>query len=489
MGSQENTVTAPSSLHELILPRVRPDSRVRCKPGRSELILLIGDLMGLSVSAGLVSLVAGFMSAPLSHSGLHVWFVLCSVAAFCVAGVYPAALSNRVQKLKRIALATFGGATLTLALPLHMDGGWASRAELLLTAVSAAVLVPLTRNMFRTILAQQQWFGHPVFVFGSGDEVYDVVRSLKRHRAEGLTPVAAFATDWQQGNTICTVPLLENPESATELAKIMGVRRAVVAADVTRRPPESTLLNSLVASFTHVLFVHPLDSPSTTHARVTEVARTAALEVCNRAVPPTERAMKRFVDLLVGSVLAAVILPTAAMIAILVRVESPGPVLYGHVRIGRNGRRFKVWKFRSMVVDGERVLRNHLENNGEAAKEWAATQKLRTDPRVTRTGRILRQPSLDELPQLWNILRGEMSLVGPRPVVQAEVARYGDAIALYNMVTPGLTGLWQVSGRNNTTYEERVRLDSYYVRNWSIWLDLYVLAKTIRVVLLREGAY
>ena len=147
------------------------------------------------------------------------------------------------------------------------------------------------------------------------------------------------------------------------------------------------------------------------------------------------------------------------------------------------------WKFRSMVQNADDVLFEYLTNRPALRQEWERNHKLMRDPRITWIGRLLRHTSLDELPQLWNALRQEMSLVGPRPIVQEEIQRYGEDYLLYQKVRPGITGLWQVSGRNNVSYERRISLDSYYVRNWSIWLDLYVLARTIKVVLKGEGAY
>jgi lipopolysaccharide/colanic/teichoic acid biosynthesis glycosyltransferase len=142
-----------------------------------------------------------------------------------------------------------------------------------------------------------------------------------------------------------------------------------------------------------------------------------------------------------------------------------------------------------MVQNADRLLHEYLQQHPELREEWERDQKLRNDPRITRVGRFLRKTSLDEFPQLWNVLLGEMSLVGPRPIVEDEVKRYGSLFALYTKVRPGLTGLWQVSGRNDTTYAERVAMDAYYVRNWSPWLDLYILARTVWVVLFGKGAY
>jgi Undecaprenyl-phosphate galactose phosphotransferase WbaP len=177
------------------------------------------------------------------------------------------------------------------------------------------------------------------------------------------------------------------------------------------------------------------------------------------------------------------------LIGLLVMLESPGPIFYGHHRVGRGQRKFRIWKIRTMKTNADELLRNVLAKDGNLREEWIRDRKLRNDPRITRVGRFLRKTSLDELPQLWNVLRGEMSLVGPRPIVEEEVAAYGQNFSLYCRVAPGLTGLWQVSGRNAVSRRDRVRLDSYYVRNWSPWLDLHILARTASVVLTGAGAY
>ncbi len=183
------------------------------------------------------------------------------------------------------------------------------------------------------------------------------------------------------------------------------------------------------------------------------------------------------------------LLPILLMVGVLIYARDPGPVLYAHKRIGRHGRVFKCLKFRTMVLDSDSVLARHLAENPEAAKEWAATRKLRADPRVTRIGAKLRKSSLDELPQLLNVLKGEMSLVGPRPIVLEEARHYGEVLAAYLAVRPGVTGLWQISGRSDTSYAERVDLDRSYVRGRNMMLDLWILARTVMVVLKGRGSY
>lgn len=203
---------------------------------------------------------------------------------------------------------------------------------------------------------------------------------------------------------------------------------------------------------------------------------------------PAWRIVKCTMDFF-GALCALLLLSPVFLVLIILVKSDGGPAFYGHCRVGKNGRVFQCWKFRTMAVDAEARLQALLERDDNARREWQRDFKLQNDPRITRIGHILRKTSLDEIPQFYNILRGEMSLVGPRPVVRDELARYGDRLSDYLSVRPGLTGLWQISGRNNLSYAERVELDSCYVRNWSLWDDILILLKTIPVVLLRRGAY
>jgi exopolysaccharide production protein ExoY len=200
-------------------------------------------------------------------------------------------------------------------------------------------------------------------------------------------------------------------------------------------------------------------------------------------------AVKRGLDILGAGTLLLLILPVTLVIALIVRRDG-GPILFRHTRVGLGGRRFPCLKFRSMVLDADKRLAELLAADPAAAEEWATRRKLPRDPRITRIGRFLRRTSLDELPQLLNVLRGEMSLVGPRPVVPEELdLHYSPAAAsAYCEMRPGITGLWQISGRSDTTYAERVTLDTRYVRGWSVLLDVKILLKTIPAVLNRRGA-
>lgn len=197
---------------------------------------------------------------------------------------------------------------------------------------------------------------------------------------------------------------------------------------------------------------------------------------------------KRIFDILFASTFLFIALPAMFFIAVILFSTDRGPVFFAHERIGHNGKRFRCLKFRTMVTNSQAVLARHLDMFPHARAEWDASQKLREDPRITPIGQFLRVTSLDELPQLINVIRGEMSLVGPRPIVEAEVVRYAGEIASYTATRPGITGLWQVSGRSDVDYDQRVQLDSQYVREWSFTKDMFILARTVKVVVARTGS-
>ncbi|WP_188825903.1 sugar transferase [Brucella endophytica] len=204
---------------------------------------------------------------------------------------------------------------------------------------------------------------------------------------------------------------------------------------------------------------------------------------------PVGGALKRSFDVIGATAGLLLLSPLFLLLAILVKCSAGGSVFYGHRRIGRDGNPFYCLKFRTMVPDGDAVLAAHFAANPEARAEWQATRKLKNDPRVTAVGAVLRKLSLDELPQLVNVLRGEMSLVGPRPVVKEEIDRYGPAAIYYFKSRPGLTGVWQISGRNDVSYDDRIAFDQQYVENWSFQKDLVILLKTIPAVCASRGSY
>ena len=202
----------------------------------------------------------------------------------------------------------------------------------------------------------------------------------------------------------------------------------------------------------------------------------------------SNRLLKRLFDLIVGSMIAVVIMPILFIVYVMIKLDSNGPAFYNAERIGKDGKLFRCYKFRSMYVDADRILLDFLDQHPAAKEEWRAFQKLRgEDPRVTKVGRFIRKYSMDELPQIFNVLQGNMSLVGPRPYLPREKETMGEYLPVIAMTMPGMTGLWQVSGRSNVTFSGRLKLDSWYVRNWNLWQDIVILFKTVKVVLGRDA--
>jgi exopolysaccharide production protein ExoY len=219
-----------------------------------------------------------------------------------------------------------------------------------------------------------------------------------------------------------------------------------------------------------------------------DLSSTGARSIVSLEKPALALSAKRLVDVSIAFLALVLLGPLLAAICMVMRISDPGPVLFRQTRIGKGGREFPCYKFRSMVLDADKILNEHLRQNESARQEWETNQKLTVDPRITRLGSFLRKTSLDELPQLFNVLAGDMSIVGPRPIVRGEIPKYEDKIIYYLAVRPGITGLWQVSGRSDCSYPERVALDAMYVSEWSLKSDMIILLRTIPAVLLQEGS-
>jgi len=217
--------------------------------------------------------------------------------------------------------------------------------------------------------------------------------------------------------------------------------------------------------------------------------RGLAFSTRNNLLNPVDKTFKMFFDLVVTTILIVLFSPILILLYIIVFIATNGKPIFKHERIGKEGKPFGVYKFRTMHPNADALLKELLERDESIRKEWEKEFKLKNDPRITKVGHFLRKTSLDELPQLINVIKGEMSLVGPRPIVQKEIKKYGEYFTYFKAVKPGITGLWQISGRNDVDYDERVQLDTWYVRNWSIEQDLIILMKTIVTVLLKKGSY
>jgi Undecaprenyl-phosphate galactose phosphotransferase WbaP len=240
--------------------------------------------------------------------------------------------------------------------------------------------------------------------------------------------------------------------------------------------------------FSRIIVIPDLFNISTLWINAIDFGGILGLDVAQRLLDARRQAFKRIFEIMIVLVTTPMTVPLLVFLALAIKIDDRGPVFFRQERIGRGGVPFRIWKFRTMIPGAETVIMDYLEKNPHLRQEWGMTRKLSQDPRITRIGKMLRKTSLDELPQLFNVICGDLSLVGPRPIVAEEAEKYKEVFDLYKKVRPGITGLWQISGRSNTAYDERVDLDSYYVRNWSILFDIYILAMTPKVVFTGHGA-
>lgn len=344
---------------------------------------------------------------------------------------------------------------------LFRFSGTYSRFVLAATAVLAAMALPVARALAKQVLSRSYLYGRKVAVIGRSPRTEQLRTLLTNNPTLGFRPV-------------------EPAGGAADLCLLVPDELEAPLPD---------MLDELTRRFDRVLLAPDLLDVASVWVTPRDVSGHLALELRNNLLLPANRVAKRSLDLTLGLGFGILAVPLLILVGAAVLATSGFPILIRQRRVGRNGREFWLYKFRTMHRDAEAQLAHLLATDESARREWEVNRKLKRDPRVTPLGRFLRAASLDELPQLLNVLRGDMSLVGPRPIVQSELALYRDKARLYLEMRPGLTGLMQVSGRNDLDYDERVRLDAYYVRNWSVWLDLVVLTRTFAAVARGDGAY
>ena len=341
------------------------------------------------------------------------------------------------------------------------------------------------------ILSKVGYLTIPVLLVGAGKTAELVKKSLDRMPI-ATYKIIGYVDDKPKSSTIANqYPCLGAFKDVETVIKETGVQTVLICAPGLESKKLVSLINRLQLLVKRVSFVPELFGLPTSNisARGMMEEQAVVLRVQNNLARKSNRIMKRIFDIVATVCGGILILPIFAIVVVLIYLDSPGPIVFGHKRVGQGGKEFPCYKFRSMVPNAQEALEVYLKENPTAREEWERDFKLKDDPRVTRIGKFLRKTSLDELPQLWNVLVGDMSLVGPRPIVRDEIVKYGDYINDFYLVPPGITGVWQVSGRSDTTYEERVLMDSWYVHNWSVWIDIVYLLKTVLAVVKSKGAY
>lgn len=410
------------------------------------------------------------------------------VIIYLMMGLYPGIGVGPVEELRRLSIGTTLGMLALMGLSFYLRNVnlW-SRAVLGLAWFFLLLSAPLARKLFRRLAVRLEMWGVPVVVIGETGRVTNIYKNLRQNRLTGLWPVLCVRTS--------PLTQLFPPPSSPETG-FPEIRALFENIDIVILVPEKAPLGAVkhvlldkTHHFKRIIVMFDDAHMGSVWFTPLHLVEHLGLEVTHQLINPSQQFIKRLLDLFLIFISLPFLLLLWALIALAIKLDSPGPVFYTQKRVGRGSREILIWKFRTMVENAEAALKTYLDENPNLRAEWHNNFKLKQDPRITRIGRLLRRTSLDELPQLWNVMRGEMSLIGPRPIVTEEIPLYGDDFDIYKQVVPGMTGLWQISGRSETTYQERVNLDVYYVQNWSIWLDIHILIHTFISALQGRGAY
>lgn len=445
----------------------------------------------IAIDTSLMLVVASIAAINGSVDEIELLFLvlqlLCFVGAKALFGLYPGQGVERAQRMRKVVLAVAVGLLVdaglfVLAIRFDSPGSAPVIWPILTGAVLAGLSDPLARRLLHRFGRWQQ----PVFIFGGGEAAIGLVRQLAFYPHLGLRAVcivdesSLYIADDQQG-----IPVIR----FRELGEHSGLLAITTTALVVEQLVERSFIQRLYTTgiFKRVLLVPSCHDLISLNSQIRRVGSMLAIEAGSERPTPLAAWCKRAFDVVASGLALLALSPLLGLITLLVRQDSPGPAMFSQPRWAGADRHFTALKFRTMYLDGDRRLRRHFLSHPQAEREYARYRKLDKDPRVTPVGRFLRASSLDELPQLINVLKGEMSIIGPRPYTMDELSKLGPATEILGLVPPGITGFWQVSGRNQRTFRERIEMDCYYVRNYSAWLDIWIIYRTVIAMLTGEG--
>jgi Undecaprenyl-phosphate galactose phosphotransferase WbaP len=406
-------------------------------------------------------------------------------------GLYPSVGLNPVEELQRLIISISAVYLLVTGFTFWMHSAVIfSRLVFAFSWILTLILVPFGRWFTRSLLAHFGYWGEPVAIIGYGVQAKGITHYLSNNPQFGLRPAIVIEEleEAERGQP-SSLPRFSLNSQEPFGYYLQNIRTAVLIMSEVTANLKEVVVDQQRFNFRRLIVIPDIKWLGSLGITPYDMQGFIGLELKQNLLNPWHQLAKRGIDLVLVMIFGILLFPLVIAICILIKIDSRGGILYSQIRIGRDGKTFRILKFRTMIENAEETLDKYLELHQELRTEWETTQKLRRDPRITRIGKLLRKLSLDELPQLINVLKGDMSLVGPRPFFPDQKILYGRTYEMYRRVRPGMTGLWQVSGRNQTTFLQRAELDEYYVRQWSVWLDFYILIKTIGTVLYQDGAY
>lgn len=452
----------------------------------SGIILMLVDAFILLLCIGIGFFIINFINNSWINfrSFVTYWIYLPAIlVVFYAASLYPGILIAPQEEIKRFSLCTFF-AFLGIAISINVEteDRWPIAIALIVGWPFATILLPAGREAARYFFGKNKRWGVPALVFSKGESANVIVDRLLKNPSFGYIPCLIITDSPVHRMEYKGISVFHSTESIKKVIDRLDIKVAIICDYDKDMEYIQTHFRYMIQIPRQRLFTN-----MSLHMR--DFGGILGFSSTNYLTKHEALFSKRVIDIALCLVASPFVLLLTVFIAIGIKITSGGSVFYAHKRIGKNRTTIKCWKFRSMVQNADKELEKILATDPVRRAEWEKDRKFTDDPRVTKFGKILRKTSLDELPQLWNIFIGEMSFVGPRPVTEPELVRYGKYADYVLSVKPGLSGMWQISGRSDTGYEERITLDTYYIQNWSVWLDLWILIKTIWVVLRGVGAY
>ncbi|MGI5069695.1 undecaprenyl-phosphate galactose phosphotransferase WbaP [Treponema pectinovorum] len=453
----------------------------------SGFILAISDCLMVMLSIGISFFIVNLINYHWINfkSFVTYWVYLPPmIAVFYAAGLYPGISLPPADEVKKFGICSFFvfvGIALSITVE-QVDDKWPLVIALILASPFALVFLPSGRELSRHIFSNKRWFGVPAVIIVKDENSFFIVDRLLNRKDLGYKPALIICQKNINPYMYKDIPVYSYSKELEEVVKATRIKVAIITDWELN---DTRIINSY---FRYTITIPKTQDINTVFTNIRDFGGVLGFSSTHNLTKPFSLFVKRLVDILLLLVSSPITIPVVLIVALCVKLSSKGPIFYGHKRIGKDGKEFKCWKFRSMVIDADKRLEEILKDP-VMAKEWEKDRKFSNDPRVTKIGKILRKTSLDEIPQFFNVLTGDMSFVGPRPVTKPELEKYGSKADFILTVNPGLSGMWQISGRSDTGYEERITLDSYYIQNWSVWLDIWIIIKTVYVVIKGKGAY
>ena len=417
-------------------------------------------------------------------------FLPAFIGVFAMNNLYPAASLAPAEELRKVCYSSFiVHAGIILSRFIYDPKFDTITVAFAISFVLSIIGILTGRSIARSFLSASGMGGIPAVIYGAGFTGCAVADRLMANKNSGFIPVLILDDDKEKGNEYRGIPIIHDTRAGIEIVRRLNIKMAIVAMPSLSNRELKKLITGSVSAFRYNVQVPDIYSINNIWMSVRDFGGILGFATSHRLNMFWNLWIKRFMDVSIVLIGSIIISPIFFLIALFIKINSPGPVLYTQKRIGQNGKYFRAYKFRSMVSNAEEILKELLAKDKNAREEWNQNQKLKNDPRITAIGKLIRKTSLDEFPQFINIIKGEMSLVGPRPIVDEEIKKYGSDFQRIFSIKPGLTGLWQVSGRSDTNYSDRVSLDTYYLQSWSVWLDIWIICKTFGVLIKGSGAY